>query len=185
MSDQDLINQEITNARNEGREIRDGVARAIAAGHASGTGLGQQFATTGFIPDGEDGPTSVWRALAYDYETQDAQGQAELDALGTYLVHRKTRGVKIPYWHALWADTPDDVLSVDDAMACLTRVREQFAEYMTASDSDTPTLRYGHEGAYWSIDWEPGPEEWVFKVDGPDGVLVEPINTVIVGLHRI
>lgn len=50
------------------------------------------------------------------------------------------------------------------ALACLRVVREYLGP-----DCD-PKLYRDHEGPYWNISYEGGPEEWAYKINQPDAV---------------
>lgn len=69
------------------------------------------------------------------------------------------------------------LLSRSVANECLALVRAYVRD-------DGAALREpGHEGPYWSIDLEGGPEEWAYRISQPgsgvawpDGVWVEPVS---------
>lgn len=76
------------------------------------------------------------------------------------------------------------------AVAVLTDIKETYSDYL-AGASTGPTLRDNdHEElpeGCWSIDWEEGPEGWVFEFSSVSprysDVLLEPINHVILGVY--
>ena len=75
------------------------------------------------------------------------------------------------------------------AQAILDDIKAVYAQYLMGA-STGPTLRdHDHEelpAGSWSIDWEEGPEGWVFEYSqntGQLGLLLEPINHVILGIH--
>ncbi|WNO25896.1 hypothetical protein SEA_ALTADENA_74 [Arthrobacter phage Altadena] len=84
-----------------------------------------------------------------------------------------------------------DKISRPHALAILERIRLQYASYLAGApaedgprlrDSDHEELREG----CWSIDWEEGPYEWALDFAGEvrlPGVLVEPINSFVLGIY--
>lgn len=76
----------------------------------------------------------------------------------------------------------------NQALAVLVEIQEEYRSYIGASTG--PTLRDNdHEElpeGCWSIDWEEGPEGWVFQYSSQHripGLLLEPINHVILGVY--
>jgi hypothetical protein len=61
--------------------------------------------------------------------------------------------------------TTPEPITEDQAKAALAAIENQFKVYIQAYEGTSrPILRQpGHEGPFWSIDWEEGPTEWALR----------------------
>lgn len=63
------------------------------------------------------------------------------------------------------------------------QVRDALAAWAPAYPA--PVLLADFDGRPWTILWEEGPEDWVYRLDGvtwPAGTFIEPVNTVLAGI---
>lgn len=78
-----------------------------------------------------------------------------------------------------------DYITEEQAAQCLLLVRAYLGE-----DADPKLYKPWHEGPYWNISYEGGPEEWAYDIShlrfeefAKIGVFVEPVAMWCLALH--